>query len=145
VRRADVADDLAQESLFRGFRALDTLSDPERFGAWLCGIALRACLDWLKSKQNSQVSFSEINGAEIHDRRHPSALEIADRADEIRHLLAAVDALPDEYRTVILLYYYDDVTYRDLARMLGVSTATVNARLTRARSLLRARLANCGR
>jgi DNA-directed RNA polymerase specialized sigma24 family protein len=39
-----------------------------------------------------------------------------------------------------MLYYYDDVTYRDLADQLGVSTATVNARLTRARSLLRERL-----
>lgn len=59
--------------------------------------------------------------------------------------MAAVEALPDEFRTVIMLYYYDDATYRDLARTLGVSIATVNARLTRARAMLRARLSDCRR
>ncbi len=39
--RAHAGDDLAQEALLRGFRSLDSLADPERFGSWLCGIALR--------------------------------------------------------------------------------------------------------
>jgi RNA polymerase sigma-70 factor (ECF subfamily) len=149
VRRGDLADDLAQETLLRGFRALHTLADPERFGPWLCGIALRACLDWLKSRQNSQVAFSAIGpGREIDDvfgGRQLSALELAVQADELRQLLAAVEELPEQFRTVILLYYYEDVTYRDVARILGVSAATVNARLTQARALLRARLTNCRR
>jgi RNA polymerase sigma factor (sigma-70 family) len=149
VRRADLADDLAQEVLLRGFRALDTLTDPERFGSWLCGIALRVCLDWLKAKQNSQVSFSALNrGTDIDDlcdRRHSSAEDIAGQADDLRQLMAAVEDLPEQFRTVILLYYYEDVTYCDLARTLGVSVATVNARLTRARALLRARLTDCRR
>jgi RNA polymerase sigma factor (sigma-70 family) len=48
--------------------------------------------------------------------------------------------LPEEYREVVMLYYYEDVTYRDLAQLLGVSAATINARLTKARGLLRERL-----
>jgi RNA polymerase sigma-70 factor (ECF subfamily) len=145
--RGAVADELAQETLLRGYRSLGSLQDPERFGAWLCGIALRACLDWLKSPQNRQVPFSCL--ATEHD---PEAFLAraggeadADRADEARHLLAAVEALPHPFREVVLLYYYDDVTYRDLARLLGVSTATINARLTRARALLRERLSDCRR
>jgi RNA polymerase sigma-70 factor (ECF subfamily) len=63
----------------------------------------------------------------------------------VRQLLAEVEALPEEYRTVIMLYYYDDVTYRDIAGMLGVSAATVNLRLTKARALLRRRLSASGR
>jgi RNA polymerase sigma-70 factor (ECF subfamily) len=149
TRRADVADDLAQETLLRGFRALHTLTDPERFGPWLCGIALRASLDWLKCKQNSQVSFSALGPGrhtdEISDGRHPPAGDVAEDADDLRQLMAAVEELPEQYRTVILLYYYDDVTYRDLAQTLGVSAATVNARLTRARALLRTRLTDCRR
>ncbi len=149
VRRADVADDLAQETLLRGFRALHTLADAERFGPWLCGIALRASLDWLKSKQNSQVAFSALGVGrhpdEIAARPYPSAGEVAEGADDLRQLMAAVEELPEQYRTVIMLYYYEDVTYRDLARTLGVSAATVNARLTRARAMLRARLTDCRR
>jgi RNA polymerase sigma factor (sigma-70 family) len=144
VRRGHLADDLAQETLLRGFRSLGSLSHPERFGPWLCGIALRTCLDWLKARQNAQVPFSALEhdpGESLADP-HPA---LPDREEERRRLLTEVEALPDDYRKVILLYYYEDVTYRDLARLLGVSASTVNARLTRARALLRSRLSDCRR
>jgi RNA polymerase sigma-70 factor (ECF subfamily) len=144
VGRADVAEDLAQEALLRGFRALATLTQPERFGAWLHGIALRACLDWLKARERRTVPFSALgNGRDPDGFLHPrdgSEVPALDRDDERRRLLAEVEALPAEYRTVVMLYYYENVTYRELAEMLGVSPATINARLTRARALLRARL-----
>ncbi|HEX5269817.1 MAG TPA: RNA polymerase sigma factor, partial [Gemmataceae bacterium] len=138
VRRADVAEDLAQEALLRGYRSLASLSQPERFGAWLHGIALRACLDWLKARERTTVPFSALgNGRDPDGFLHPRAGSepALDRDDERRRLLAEVEALPEEYRTVILLYYYEKVTYRELAEALGVSTATVNARLTKARAL----------
>ena len=54
--------------------------------------------------------------------------------------MAEVEALPEDCRQVVMLYYYQDVTYRDLAQLLGVSASTINARLTKARTLLRKRL-----
>jgi RNA polymerase sigma-70 factor (ECF subfamily) len=149
VRRAHIADDLAQDTLLRGFRALHTLNDPERFGAWLCGIALRICLDWLKAKKNSQIPFSALGDEHqptdfLHDPSDSVARQM-ERDDDCRQLSAEIEALPDEYRQVVLLYYYEDVTYREVAALLGVSTATVNARLTKARALLRARLTDCRR
>jgi RNA polymerase sigma-70 factor (ECF subfamily) len=149
LKRAHLADELAQETLLRGFRALDSLTDPERFGAWLCGIALRACLDYLKAKQNAQVPFSvlgaEYNPDESLRGRQQGGEADVERDEERRLILAEVEALPEEYRTVVMLYYYHDFTYRDLAKLLGVSSATVNARLTKARALLRTRLAHCWR
>ena len=148
VGRADVADDLAQETLLRGLRALSSLADPDKFGAWLCGIALRTCLDWLKAKERKQISFSALgpewdpadgcSGTGAHE-------SIVDRDEEGRSLLAEVEALPEAYRKVVMLYYYEDLTYRELAQVLGVSTATINARLTKARALLRERLSKCWR
>jgi RNA polymerase sigma factor (sigma-70 family) len=146
--RAHAADDLAQETLLRGFRSLDTLADPDRFGPWLCGIALRTCLDWLKAKQNQQIPFSALDPERGPDACHdgrPSVEREMDRDDERRRLLAEVEALPEDYRKVVMLYYYEDVTYRDLGRILGVSPATINAQLTKARALLRARLSDCRR
>src|SRR5262245_20247561 len=142
IGRPDLAEDLAQESLLRAFRALATLSDQDKFGSWLCGIAVRTCLDWLKSKQRTQVPFStlsrerDVDGLLSDGTPEPRL----DREDEHRRLLTEVEALPEECREVIMLYYYEDVTYRDQAEQLGVSSATVNARLTRARNLLRERL-----
>ena len=58
----------------------------------------------------------------------------------MRRLLEEVESLAEPHREILMLYYYQDVTYRELAEMLGVSTATVNARLTQARAMLRERL-----
>jgi RNA polymerase sigma-70 factor (ECF subfamily) len=78
-------------------------------------------------------------------RRDGTVESDLERDEERRRILDEVEALPEEYRTVILLYYYQDLTYRDLAKLLGVSSATINARLTKARSLLRTRLTHCWR
>jgi RNA polymerase sigma-70 factor (ECF subfamily) len=143
VGRRDVAEDMAQEALLRAYRALGTLTDPEKFPSWLYGIALRACLDWLKAKERSTIPFSVLDPERNPDSylsgRSDGEPSI-DREDERQHLLAQVEALPDEFREVVMLYYYEDTTYRDIAALLNVSPATINARLTKARALLRERL-----
>ena len=142
--RGPDAEDLAQESLLRGYRALATLADPDRFGAWLYGIALRVCRDWRKAKERSQVPFSVLASGQVADGlpdpAEPGEEAPGERADEARHVMAQVEALPEECREVLMLFYYDDLSYRAIAQMLGVSTATVNARLTKARAVLRTRL-----
>jgi RNA polymerase sigma-70 factor (ECF subfamily) len=137
---ASAADDLAQEALVRAYRALATLADADKFGPWLCRIAVHTCLNWLKSKQRAMVPFSALGpdqNPEDYLQRDPAAED--DNEDDLNRLRAEVATLPESYREVLLLYYHQDVTYRDLADMLGVSSATINARLTRARNLLRER------
>lgn len=138
------AEDLAQEALLRGLRGLRSLKSPERFGTWLCGIAMRVCRDGRKSKQASQVPFTVLDA-----RGRPEDLACTDedateakvdRLDDVRRLLEEVEGLAEPQREILMLYYYQDVSYRELAEMLGVSTATVNARLTQARAILRERL-----
>ena len=143
------AEDLAQETLLRGFRALPTLADPERFGAWLRGIAVRVCLDWLKAKGRRDARFhslgddGELCDLAIDGRRTPG--EEVEYRDDLSHLMREVERLPEDYREVLMIYYYDEPTYAQLAWMLEVSTATINARLTKARKLLRERLSGVKR
>ena len=148
VGRRDVAEDMAQEALLRAYRALATLVDPEKFPSWLYGIALRACLDWLKAKERTTIPFSVLDRERNPDsylggRDHGEPT--VDCEDERQHLLSEVEALPDEFREVVMLYYYEDTTYREMATLLKVSPATINARLTKARALLRERLTAAGR
>src|SRR5262249_14445748 len=113
VGRADVADDLAQETLLRGYRGLHSPAAPEKVGAWLCGIALRTCLDWLKAKERSQIPFSALspdrNPEDFLPARDGPGEAGVDHDDECRHLLAEVEALPENYRKVVMLYYYQDL------------------------------------
>lgn len=149
VRSSHAAEDLAQEALLRGFRSLASLAEPEKFGPWLRGIALRACLDWFKNKQNQQAPFSVLAGGRLdaEDLAEADAemRRAEDRDEQLRQLMGEVEGLPDEYREALMMYYYEDVTYQELADALGVSAATVNARLTKARALLRQRLSRLAR
>jgi RNA polymerase sigma-70 factor (ECF subfamily) len=148
VGRAAVAEELAQETLLRGLRALPSIENPDSFGSWICGIAHRVCLDWRKAKQTGQVSLESVS-------RHPAAQKLiqtagdvatqsVEQSDEQTVLLQAVETLPDELREILLLYYYEDATYQQLAELLQVSVSTVNTRLTKARAMLRTRLADSG-
>jgi RNA polymerase sigma-70 factor (ECF subfamily) len=147
-------EDLAQETLLRGFKALATLSEPEKFGSWLCGIATRTCLDWLKKSERTEVSLNQAargsNGELRSEGSAPGEARFAaptatpvdqvERRDELDRLMDEVEGLPEPLREALMMYYYEDCTYQDLAKRLGVSGATINARLTQARQLLRERL-----
>jgi RNA polymerase sigma-70 factor (ECF subfamily) len=137
--RADLVEELAQETLVRGFEELPSLADPARFGPWLAGIAANTCRDWLKSHQNRPVQFSALPNGLPAKSAGPNPLTEAERADDVSQLLRAVAELPEELRIVLMLFYYEQSSYRDIAHLLDVSTATVNARMTRARAQLRAR------
>ena len=126
-------DDMVQETFLRGYRAIATLDEPDRVGSWLYGIAVRTCLDWLKDKERTEVSFDAVG-------ERPARAE-PDDCDREARMLAEVHALPEIYREAILLFYYQKQSYQEMARMMGVSAAAVNARLTKARATLRERLA----
>ncbi len=146
IRCADAAEDLAQETLLRALRELPKLEDAAKFGPWLCGIARRLCADWWRSKQRGTVPFSALpDGVAMPDENAEAPDERMEAADESEQLRAAIAALPEDCRETLALYYSQKVTYHDLARQLGVSAATVNARLTQARLLLRTRLAEAAR
>lgn len=137
VRDGDAVQDLAQETLLRGFAALPSLERPEHFGAWLRGIARATCLDWIKRRRRARRTFREL-GDDMADERTGAGGGVG--AEATAELLREVERLPEAYRETLLLYYYNDLTYEALGEMLGVSAATVNARLTKARAMLRERL-----
>jgi DNA-directed RNA polymerase specialized sigma24 family protein len=89
----DAAEDLAQEALLRGLRALPTLTDPEKFGPWLIGIAARTSLDWLKSARRTEVSLDalgaedEFAGAAAGRAAEDNAA--GDRREQTERLMAA--------------------------------------------------------
>lgn len=141
VRCQASAADLAQETLLRGLRDLGTLKTADKFGAWLRGIADRVCLDWLKSKQQTQVPFTRLGNDPLSVAAAGDRVGAAiEQADEIKKLMAEVESLPESQREAVMLFYYGEMTYQEMADLLGVSTATINARLTEARALLRKRL-----
>ena len=144
IGRHETVADLVQEALLRGYRSLSTLADPEKFGSWLCGIAVRACLDWLKDREQGQVSFAALGPEAAPDdflRGQPSSssdgLEDRERRDRV---LAEVQGLPEIFREAVTLFYFENRSYVQMQAVLGIGPQAINARLSKARSLLRERL-----
>jgi RNA polymerase sigma-70 factor (ECF subfamily) len=135
VWHRDDAEELAQEAVFRGLRDLATLRNPELFGHWLCRIARNVCLNWRKDPDRDHRPLTDLEG--IKGREEHSGVAAVERDDEVSHLMKKVEALPEDYREALMLYYSQDLTYADLAEVLEVSVATVNYRLWQAREMLR--------
>lgn len=131
VGRSGPLEDLVQESIVRAFEALARLEDPEKFGAWLRGIAVHACLDWLKKKERKEVALDAAT-----DPPAP-----AERDEEPgRAVLDAVESLDEIHREVVTMFYFDKKSYKEMSAVLGITPPAINARLQKARALLRERL-----
>ncbi len=134
IRRADVVEDLVQETFYRGLNRLTDLHEPEKFGSWLYTIARRLCWDWLDDPHQKQSSLSELT-------REPAVIpsQNSEKQDRIADLKQYIVRLPVELREVIQLRYGGGrVTYKDMAVLMGVSPGQVNKLLTAARKKLRA-------
>ncbi|MFQ5655874.1 MAG: RNA polymerase sigma factor [Planctomycetota bacterium] len=135
LRSLEEADDLTQETLYRGIRDLHTLRDASRFGPWLRGIARNLCRQRLEA--NARRSSSLADEPEAPGASVAATLE---ERDERSPLLAAVAELPEKLQEALLLFYVEGAGYEEIGRRLGITAAAVNRRLTRARNHLRGRL-----
>lgn len=134
VRDEDAALDILQDSYVKAFRSLDTLQDPARFGAWMRRIAHNRAIDYLRQQRTvslgSLVAGESGDEVELEDDRTDNLPEVAiDKQETTRLLGEILDALPDDQRVCVTMYYYDQLSVREIADELGVSEATIKSRL----------------
>jgi len=129
----DEAEDVVQEALLRAYLGLSQLRAADRFGTWLCGIAVN-------------LAKMRLRRGAVH--RRALVLAGADAAvthDDDRELLeivrSAVALLPAGQRDVVLMHYVDDLSCEEIAHLLGTTAGAVRVRLHRARASLRRELA----
>jgi len=140
------ARDLCQETFLRAYRALGGFKGEARFSSWLYQIALNLCRDRMRrSKGRTLVSLDELEEAGNGLlQKGPTPLELVEAGDVSRAVASAVAALPAEQREVIVLKEYQDLTFVEIAEILGVPLSTVKTRLYRGLGQLRHRLERQG-
>ncbi len=132
MRDPDEARDCAQEAFFKAYRSLATYKPDSKFSTWIFSIAYHACCDRLARRKR----FSDEAIPERADPA-PGPAQIAARNEEARALHAAIDALPEKYRTVVTLYHLQGRQYEEIAEVLGLPLGTVKTHLFRAKDHLR--------
>lgn len=132
LRLAADAEDAAQETFLRGFRQIEELRDEQALGAWLRRIASNVCVDFVRRGKVRETSPMDVESVASGEQRVDE-----DRNEVLRGLVAD---LPEPLAEIILLHYYDEMTYDQIAEWLGIARSTVNERLGKARKLLKQQL-----
>jgi RNA polymerase sigma-70 factor (ECF subfamily) len=128
------AEDLTQEAFCKAQLHLDQLRQPERAKSWLFSILRNGYLHRVRSDR--QQPCVSLDGVGDLPERPAECLHAVDP----EQLQRALNDLPEVFRTSIILYYFEDFSYCDIAEQMEVPLGTVMSRLARAKAWLRSRL-----
>jgi len=141
LRDAADAEDAVQEAYLQALRHFGGFRG-ENARAWLLTIVRRACYDALQKRRTEREGFGyaadldDDEVAQIPDAAADPEAALLRKSDSAL-IDRLVDALPPEFREVVVLREFEDMSYREIAAVVGVPLGTVMSRLARARELLR--------
>lgn len=140
------AEDLVQDTIVKAFRFFSSYEKGTNAKAWLFRILKNSYINNYrkKSKQPNQVDYDEVST--FYETIRAERTDTSDLEDKMfRDLIdddisAALEELPEDFRTVVLLCDVEGFTYEEIANMLDVPIGTIRSRLHRGRNLLKAQL-----
>ena len=140
------AEDLVQDTIVKAFRFFSSYEKGTNAKAWLFRILKNSYINNYrrKSKKPQEVDYDEV--ASFYESIRAERTESSDLEDKMfRELIDddlsnALDSIPEDFRTVVLLCDVEDFTYEEIANMLDVPIGTIRSRLHRGRNLLKAQL-----
>jgi len=141
------ADEVMQETFIRIFKNLSRLRSPQAFTSWVYQITMNLCMDYRKVRSRSR-RWEPLDG----DEDRPSHFELAtarwvrnpeqvlENKELLTHITAAIEALPEQQKAVVLLHEVEGVSKKMISEILDCSLVTVRTNLHHARKKLRRKL-----
>ncbi len=140
VGNYSTAEDIAQETFAQAYQSLSSLRDQDRFKVWLLRIARNKCIDairrdphWISLDQNKQLN------KELSRKSNPQNVDLRPGFSE-EDLLQAVKALREDYREIFVMKHIDNLSYKEISTILGMTVSAVGEKLYRVRSMIREKL-----
>jgi RNA polymerase sigma-70 factor (ECF subfamily) len=137
----ELAQELTQETFLRCYQFLKSYDPERKFSTWLYTVAKNLCIDELKKQRAAHevpledvlpaVDAKNAEGSADHDQRANCI-----RREEDFKLLEALQELPAAARTVLLLHYFQGLSYQEIGETLGLPVSTVKIRIFRAKKIL---------
>jgi RNA polymerase sigma-70 factor, ECF subfamily len=145
IGREEDARDVCQETFLRAFRALNGFRGQAKFSSWLYRIALNLCRDWVRRERRTPIvqAPDDLDALELSAVREPtvSVDDLVARI-ELTHIVErAMARLPEDQRTAIILKEYHELTFQEIADLVGCPLSTVKTRLYQGLAVLRRELA----
>ena len=130
------AEDATQEAFLRAYTKLETYDPNRKFSSWVLSIASHHCIDRLRKRRGDTVSMDELQSWRWlpDDGVEPEQQALH---DEGRHTVRTVlQRLPPQYRLVIVLRYWQDLSYEEIAQVTDSTQSAIKSRLHRARQMM---------
>lgn len=145
--------EVAQEAFIRAFQALEQLKEPARFKSWLMRIVVNRALNFRRDRSKyATVSLSDSYASEQDDEamsqeqlvegKEPLAQENLEAAEMAEAMQKAIDELPENLRTALILFSLEKLPQKEIADIMKCSLQTVKWNVFEARKRLRVRLKN---
>ncbi len=122
-----LAEDATQETFYKALCKLHSFNRSSSVKTWLTRIAINICKDRLKKKSSFETPKEDIDALSYSEESIDSRLSV----------IEAIKALPIELREVVVLYYYQELTHKEIAKILKLSVPNVGYRLKTAKSKLK--------
>lgn len=140
LKNVEDAEDVVQEVFFRYMKSNVVFESREHEKAWFIKVTLNCCRKlwgsaWFKHR-SALPDVEELGQAPLGKEAEEQYLKI----ERNRELLKALWELPDKYREVIHLFYYEELSVKEISEIVGKQESTVTSRLTRGRNILKKKL-----
>ncbi len=131
------AEDAAQEVFIRAYLKLDTYDTNRKFSSWLFSIASHHCIDRLRKQRMKLVSWDDLppwNWVSAKESEQPESVLLED--ETTRELHALLNTLPPDYRAAVVLKYWHEMSYDEIAETLETTVSAIKSKLFRARKMM---------
>ncbi len=136
VRHREEAEEVAQDAFVKAYRSLKNYKGEAKFSTWLYRIAYNTCLDRIKKQKRLIPSekIDDINEGNLTGIQ--DALSYMEAQERKQMIQDALDKLQDEQRVIITLFYFEELSVKEIADVTGMSVDNVKVRLFRGRKKL---------
>ena len=130
------AEDAAQETFLRAYTKLNTYQQDRKFSSWLLSIASHYCIDRLRRRRYQLVSWDDLPPWRWLPATDPEPEEATLTHESQQTIHRLLEALPTDYRAAIILRYWHEMSYDEIADTLETTVSAVKSRLFRARQMM---------
>lgn len=135
VGDVQIAEDIFQEVFLKAYQGFADFQGKSSVKTWLVRIAINSCKDYLKSAWKRRVT--PMDEAMEQSLRGPDVYEQAEQRADAKKVREAVFSLPEQYREVIVCFFYQELSLEETAQVLRIPVGTVKSRLSRAKKKLK--------
>lgn len=147
LSNSEDATDAAQEVFIKVYRNIDNFEGKSSLATWIYRITSNVCKDFLRKRTRTIQAVSIYEGSEDDDDRpmeikdsSPTPQEHIEMTETQREVRKALDELPEEYKSVIVMYDLEGLSYDEISNVLQCPVGTIKSRLNRARKALKKNL-----